>query len=68
MTAGRSKKRCKFCEFQVPHIDYKNVGLLTRFISQYGRIIPKYYTGVCLSHQKKIARAIKTARQIALIG
>jgi len=59
---------CPFCEQKVTYIDYKNTKLLIRFISQYGRIIPKYYTGVCLGHQKMLSRAVKTARQMALIA
>ena len=67
MTAGRSKKKCGFCAEKVDYIDYKNIGLLRRFMSQYGRIVPKYYSGACLQHQKRVARAIKLAREMALM-
>lgn len=67
MTAGRPKKPCSFCIDQVDYIDYKNLGLLHQFLSQYGRIVPRYYSGNCLFHQKRLARAIKLAREIALI-
>lgn len=67
MTAGRSKKRCNFCEEKVNHIDYKNIPLLRKHMSQYGRITPKYYSGVCLKHQKRMSRAIKVAREMALL-
>ncbi|PJC37451.1 30S ribosomal protein S18, partial [Candidatus Peregrinibacteria bacterium CG_4_9_14_0_2_um_filter_53_11] len=56
-----------FCKVKVEHIDYKSLHVLHRFISQYGRIVPKYYTGVCLTHQKRLSKAIKVAREMALI-
>lgn len=68
MTAGRSKKKCTFCADKVTSIDYKHVRLLRRYISQYGRIVPRYYSGVCLQHQKKVSRAVKQAREMALVG
>lgn len=67
MTAGRSKKPCNLCKRHVEYIDYKNLKLLKRFLSQYGRIVPKYYSGNCLWHQKRVARAIKLARESALL-
>ncbi|MBI2638646.1 30S ribosomal protein S18 [Candidatus Peregrinibacteria bacterium] len=67
MTAGRSKKKCGFCTEQVAYIDYKNIRLLRRFMSQYGRIVPRYYSGICLKHQKRLANAIKLAREMALL-
>lgn len=68
MTAGRSKKKCAFCREKVEYIDYKNVRLLRRFVSQYGRIVPRYYSGVCLQHQKKVSRSVKLAREMALLA
>lgn len=67
MTAGRSKKQCQFCIEQIDHVDYKNIKLLLRFMSQYGRIVPRYYSGVCLKHQKRVANAIKRAREMAML-
>lgn len=67
MTAGRSKKKCQFCAEKFEHIDYKDVKLLLRFMSQYGRIVPRYYSGVCLKHQKRLANSIKLAREMALL-
>ncbi|MBI5412903.1 30S ribosomal protein S18 [Candidatus Peregrinibacteria bacterium] len=68
MTAGRSKKKCGFCAEKIGHIDYKSLRLLKRFISQYGRIVPKYYSGVCLIHQKRLSHAVKLAREMALLA
>lgn len=67
MTAGRSKKKCGFCTKEIEYIDYKNLRLLRKFVSQYGRIVPKYYSGACLKHQKRISRAVKLAREMALM-
>ena len=68
MTAGRSKKKCDFCAEKIVDVDYKNLRMLRRFISQYGRIVPKYYSGVCLKHQKRLSNAIKRAREMALVA
>lgn len=67
MTAGRSKKLCQLCDKKIAYVDYKNLRMLWKFISQYGRIVPRYYSGVCLQHQKRLARAIKLAREMALL-
>lgn len=67
MTAGRSKKKCGFCAEKINYIDYKNLRLLRRFLSRYSRIVPKYYSGVCLKHQKRLSNAIKIAREMALL-
>ena len=61
------RKVCKFCENQVKKIDYKDVRTIRRFVTEQGKIIPRRVTGVCASHQRMLARAIKRARNIALI-
>ena len=61
------RKICKFCENQVAKIDYKDVRTLRRFVTEQGKIIPRRVTGVCSSHQRMLTRAIKRARNIALI-
>ena len=61
------RKVCKFCENQVRRIDYKDVRTLRRFITDQGKIIPRRVTGVCAQHQRQLTRAIKRARNIALI-
>lgn len=60
------KKHCYFCTEKIGYIDYKNLPLLRRFMLHI-RIQPRYYTGVCLIHQKKVAHAIKNARFIGLL-
>jgi small subunit ribosomal protein S18 len=48
-------------------INYKNVELLKKYTTKFGKIVPRYYSGVTLKNQKKLANAIKKARVMALI-
>jgi len=60
-------RKCQFCVDQIDYIDYKNVHLVKKYLSQYKKIVPKYYSGNCLKHQKMLARAVKNARMMALV-
>ena len=60
-------RKCTLCAAQIETIDYKNVRLMKKFISKYMKIVPKYYSGTCLKHQKKMAAAVKRARFMALM-
>lgn len=57
----------KKCPLDGQNIDYKNVELLSKYITKFGKIVPRYYSGVCLKNQKKLATAIKRARIVALL-
>jgi len=57
----------KVCPLDGQDIDYKNVELLKKYITKFGKIVPRYYSGVTLKNQKKLAKAIKRARIMALI-
>jgi len=61
------RKVCQFCVDKVDTIDYKDVTRLRRFISEHGKIEPRRKTGTCAKHQRKLARALKRARHIALL-
>jgi small subunit ribosomal protein S18 len=63
----RRKKVCKFCVEKIDHIDYKESRLLTQFIPERGKILPRRISGVCAPHQRKLMEAIKIARNIALL-
>jgi len=64
----RIKKRvCAFCVDKVDYIDYKQISRLRRFVSDRGKILPRRQTGNCASHQRLVTRAVKRARQIALL-
>jgi small subunit ribosomal protein S18 len=55
------------CPLDWENIDYKNVELLKKYTTKFGKIVPRYYSGVCLKNQKKLANAIKKSRIMALI-
>ncbi len=57
----------KECPLEGQNIDYKNVELLKKYITKFGKIVPRYYSGVSLKNQKKLSQAIKRARIMALI-
>ena len=63
----RRKKVCQFCAEKIEDIDYKNVDLLQKYITDRGKILPKRVTGTCAHHQRAVARAIKRARIVALM-
>jgi small subunit ribosomal protein S18 len=61
------QKVCVFCRDHVEWIDYKDVNLLRRFMSDRGKIRARRVTGNCAQHQRDVAVAIKTAREVALL-
>lgn len=63
----RRKKTCPFSEKGAPEIDYKDVRLLQKFVSERGRITPRRITSVSSKHQRKLALAVKRARFMALL-
>ena len=63
----RRKKVCKFCVEKIDAINYKDVRLLSQFVAESGKIVPRRLTGVCTPHQRRLTEAIKTARNIALL-
>src|ERR1700685_766902 len=63
----RRKKVCKFCVEKIEAVNYKDVRLLAQFVAESGKITPRRLTGVCTPHQRRLSRAIKQARNIALL-
>ena len=63
----RRRKVCVFCSDKNQGIDYKDVNLLRKYISERGKILPRRITGNCAKHQRELTVALKRARQIALI-
>lgn len=63
----RRRKVCFFCKNKVEEIDYKQVDLLRKFMTDRGKIVPRRITGACAGHQRELAMAIKQARHIALL-
>ena len=62
------KKFCPFSQPGSPKIDYKDTRLLSRYITEKGKIIPSRITGVSRKKQKELARAIKRARFLSLMS
>jgi small subunit ribosomal protein S18 len=58
---------CKFCTEKIDAIPYRDVRLLQGFVAEHGKIVPRRLTGVCTTHQRRLTRAIKQARNIALL-
>jgi len=63
----RRRKVCKFCADKIDDINYKDVKLISPFVPERGKILPRRISGTCAMHQRKLQTAIKRARQIALI-
>jgi len=63
----RKKKVCKFCVEKMDLIDYKRADILSQFVQERGKILPRRMTGVCARHQRWLGVALKRARNIALM-
>ena len=63
----RRRKTCPFSGTNAPKIDYKDVRLLQRYISERGKIVPSRITAVCALKQRELARAIKRSRFLGLL-
>jgi small subunit ribosomal protein S18 len=61
------RKPCPYCRDKVDQVDYKNLTMLRRFISERGKIRSRRITGACRRHQSQVARAVKRARELALL-
>ena len=63
----QNNKYCRFKKMGIEHIDYKDADFLMRFLNEQGKILPRRITGNSLKFQRKLAVAVKRARQIALL-
>jgi small subunit ribosomal protein S18 len=61
------RKVCRFCADKAAQIDYKDSRVLSHFVTERGKIIPRRITGACARHQRHITTAIKRARVMALL-
>ena len=64
----KKKKCCSFCADKVDDIDYKDAAKWKRYLTEAGKIIPRRVTGNCAEHQRMVAKAIKRAREAAIIS
>lgn len=63
----RRRKVCRFCVEKIDDINYKDVRMLSSFITEKGKIVPRRLSGVCSPHQRRLSEAVKQARNIALL-
>ena len=61
------RKVCIFCKDKIDFLDYKDLQTIRRFLSEKGKIKPRLVTGNCTQHQKIVAKAVKNAREMALV-
>jgi small subunit ribosomal protein S18 len=63
----KSERQCYFCQTNVKEINYKDTNTLRRYLSSFGKIVPRKRSGVCAWHQRKLSLAIKRSRFMALL-
>ncbi|MCK5538697.1 MAG: 30S ribosomal protein S18 [Bacteroidales bacterium] len=63
----KKKKYCRFKKNKLKYIDYKDPNFLKKFVNEQGKILPRRITGTSLKFQRKVARAVKRARHLALM-
>ncbi len=63
----KRRKICEFCHSEIENIDFTDVERLKKYLDSRARIKSRRRTGVCAKHQRQLARAIKRARQMALL-
>lgn len=63
----RRKKMCYFTANKIEDVDYKDLGLISKFIMDTGKMVPSRITGTKAKYQRKLTRAVKLARFLALI-
>ena len=63
----RQKKYCRFKKMGIRYVDYKDAEFLKKFVNDQGKMLPRRITGNSLKFQRKVAQAVKKARQLALL-
>ena len=63
----QKRKVCIFCKERIDYIDYTDVMTLRKFVSERGKIRARRVTGNCVQHQRDVAMAVKSAREMALL-
>jgi len=67
MPIKKTDRQCMFCQANVKEINYKDTNTLKRYLSSFGKIVPRKRSGVCAWHQRKLSNAIKRARFMGLL-
>jgi len=63
----KKKKYCRFKKAGIKYIDYKDANFLLKFVNEQGKILPRRITGTSVKYQRKVSKAIKRARHLALL-
>jgi small subunit ribosomal protein S18 len=63
----RRNKYCRFEKYGIKYVDYKDPEFLKRFLNEQGKLLPRRITGNSIKAQRKVAQAVKRARQVALL-
>ncbi len=63
----KKKKYCRFKKSRIKYIDYKDADFLLKFVNEQGKILPRRLTGTSTKYQKKLSKAIKRARHLAIL-
>jgi small subunit ribosomal protein S18 len=63
----QKRKVCIFCKERLDYVDYKDMAMLRKFVSERGKIRARRVTGNCAQHQRAVATAVKNAREMALL-
>ncbi len=63
----KKRKNCSFCADKIETIDYKDAQKLRKYLTESGKILPRRITGNCAEHQRKLASAVKKAREASLL-
>ena len=63
----KKKKFCRFKKTRIRYVDYKDAEFLKKFLNEQGKILPRRITGTSLKYQRKVAKAVKRGRHLALL-
>ena len=63
----REQAKCRFCRAKIDQVDYKDVAMLDKLVTQHGKLFSRKRSGNCATHQRSAKRALKRARFIALM-
>ena len=61
------RKICQGCVDHIENVDYKDIAMLKKYVSESGKILPRRITGNCAKHQREITVAVKRARHLAMM-
>ena len=63
----KKSKYCRFKKHKIKYVDYKDADFLKQFLNEQGKILPRRLTGTSLKYQRKVAKAVKRARHLAIL-